>query len=189
MKLRPILSKAPAGGQWRKRKLVAIAVGGAVVLSGAAPMLARPVLAPSDAPPVGGLSYATLRRAPVNARVGPGEDYKAVWTYQAHGVPLQVVEESGDWRRVCDPEGGLAWVRARALDSKRTVMRVALSDLPMRRAPSADAKVTAVLASRSTAQLLTCKSGWCRISVDHAAGWVRADEVWGSGDGPQCKGG
>jgi SH3-like domain-containing protein len=128
-------------------------------------------------------------RAPVNARVGPGEDYKALWTFQAHGVPLQVVEESGDWRRVCDPEGGLAWVRARALDSRRTVMRIALSDLPMRRAPSTDAKVTAVLAARATAQLLTCRAGWCRISVDHASGWVRADEVWGAGDGPQCKGG
>jgi SH3-like domain-containing protein len=189
MKLRPILSKAPAGGQWRKRKLVAIAAGVAILLYGPASAPAKPVATPSDDAPVVGLSYATLRRAPVNARVGPGEDYKALWTFQAHGVPLQVVEESGDWRRVCDPEGGLAWVRARALDSRRTVMRIALSDLPMRRAPSTDAKVTAVLAARATAQLLTCKAGWCRISVDHASGWVRADEVWGAGDGPQCKGG
>ncbi len=189
MKLRAILSKAPAGGQWRKRKLVAIAVGGAIVFSGAASGITKPVATPSDDAPVVGLSYATLRRAPVNARVGPGEDYKALWTFQAHGVPLQVVEESGDWRRVCDPEGGLAWVRARALDSRRTVMRIALSDLPMRRAPSMEAKATAVLAARATAQLLTCKAGWCRISVDHASGWVRADEVWGAGDGPQCKGG
>ena len=102
---------------------------------------------------------------------------------------MQIIEESGDWRRVCDPEGGLAWVRARALDAKRTVMRTALTDLPMRRSPSAEAKVTAILAARATAQLLTCKSGWCRISVDHASGWVRADEVWGAADGPQCKAG
>jgi SH3-like domain-containing protein len=81
-----------------------------------------------------------LKVAPVNARVGPGEDYKALWTFQAKGVPVQIVETSEDWRRICDPEGGLA-----------------------------------------------CKAGWCRINVDHATGWVRADEVWGAADGPQCK--
>ena len=135
----------------------------------------------------GALQYATLKVAPVNARVGPGEDYKALWTFQAKGVPVQIVETSEDWRRICDPEGGLAWVRARALDSRRRVMRTVQSDLPMRVAPSAEAKVTAILAARATAELSTCKAGWCRINVDHATGWVRADEVWGAQDGPQCK--
>ena len=133
------------------------------------------------------LRYATLRAAPVNARGGPGEDYKALWTYQAKGVPVQIVEESDDWRRICDPEGGLAWVRTRTLDSRRTVMRIAPTDLPMRRGPSTDAKISAVLAARATAGLLGCKAGWCRISVDHAVGWVRADDLWGAADGPQCK--
>ncbi len=135
-----------------------------------------------------GLRYAVLKVAPVNARGGPGEDYKALWTFQAKGVPLQVVEQSEDWRRVCDPEGGLGWVRARALlEGRRRVMRMTASDLPMRRAPSAEAKTSAVLAARATAELLSCKAGWCRISVDHATGWVRADDVWGAAEGPQCK--
>jgi SH3-like domain-containing protein len=131
--------------------------------------------------------YATLRAAPVNARVGPGEDYKALWTYQVKGVPVQVVEESEDWRRICDPEGGLSWVRARTLDARRTVMRVRPSDLPIRRAPTADARVTAVLAGRAVASLIGCAHGWCRISVDHASGWVRPDDVWGTAEGRQCR--
>ena len=123
----------------------------------------------------------------MNARVGPGEDYKALWTYQVKGVPVQIVEESDDWRRICDPEGGLAWVRARALDSRHTVMRVAPSDLPLRRGPSADAKISAVLAARAVATLLGCDHGWCRISVDHLTGWVRPTELWGVAEGRQCK--
>ncbi len=131
--------------------------------------------------------YATLKVAPVNARGGPGEDYKALWTFQAKGVPVQIVEESEDWKRICDPEGGLAWVRARALDGRHRVMRTAQTDLPMRRGPSGDAQVTAILAAHATADLLTCKAGWCRITVDHATGWVRQSDVWGAADGPQCK--
>ncbi len=178
------LSKAPTGGQWRNRARVAIAAEWFALSLVAAPG-ARAGSAPSSDPAQP--RYATLKLAPVNARIGPGEDYKAIWTYQAKGVPVQIVEESDDWRRICDPEGGLAWVRSRAIDPRRTVMRIKPSDLPMRRGPSADAKVIAVLAARATAALLGCERGWCRISVDHATGWVRPDDLWGVSDARQCK--
>ena len=180
----PILSKAPASGQWRKRRRVRIAAECLALLFLSAP----PALA-EKAPPPGPTTprYAALKVAPVNARGGPGEDYKALWTFQAKGVPLQIVEESGDWKRVCDPEGGLGWVRARALDGRHRVIRTTASDLPMRRGPSMDAKITAILAAHATADLSICKAGWCRINVDHAVGWVRAGEVWGTADAPQCK--
>jgi SH3-like domain-containing protein len=179
----PILSKALPYGQWRTRGRSTIAGFGLGLLIVSAPWAPYA----NAAPVAGAPRYATLKIAPENARGGPGEDYKALWTFQAKGVPVQIVEESGDWRRVCDPEGGLAWVRARALDGRHRVMRMAQGDLPLRRAPSMEAKVTAVLAGHATADLLTCKAGWCRITVDHATGWVRASEVWGAGDGPQCK--
>ena len=180
---KPILSKALRWGQWRARRLGLIAAECLGLLLVSAPE----ALAAKAPPEPRALRYAALKAAPVNARGGPGEDYKALWTFQAKGVPVQIVEESGDWRRVCDPEGGLAWVRARALDSRHRVMRMAQTDLTLRRAPSMEAKVTAVLAAHATADLLTCKAGWCRITVDHATGWVRPSEVWGAGDGPQCK--
>ncbi len=132
--------------------------------------------------------YVTLKAAPVNARGGPGEDYRALWRYTARGLPLQVVEETADWRRVCDPEGGLGWVRATALEGRRTVMRTADSDLALRSRPAAGARPIAMLAARAAADLVDCRNGWCRISVDHATGWVRAGEVWGVAEAPQCRG-
>ncbi len=132
--------------------------------------------------------YATLKTRPVNARGGPGEDYKLLWVYPSRGLPLQIVEESGDWRRVCDPEGGLGWVHRRALDARRSVMRTQPSDLILRDQPSEAARASAVMAGRSTAEVLTCKAGWCRVSVDRAKGWVRTSDVWGLSDRPQCRG-
>jgi SH3-like domain-containing protein len=124
----------------------------------------------------------------VNARGGPGADYRALWRYVARGLPLQVVEETADWRRVCDPDGDLGWVRANALEGRRTVMRTAGGDLALRVRPTADAPPVAMLAARATADLVGCKGGWCRLSVDHATGWVRASEVWGAVDAIQCQG-
>ncbi len=179
-----ILSKAPAPGQWRRGQRSLGAALALLLCSVSAPATpATPAPAEDPSQP----RYATLRSAPVNARVGPGEDYKAVWTYKAKGIPVQVVEEAQDWRRICDPEGGLAWVRARVLDSRRTVMRMRPSDLPLRRAPADDARVGAVLAARATATLQTCERGWCKVSVDHASGWARASELWGAEDARQCR--
>ncbi len=132
--------------------------------------------------------YATLKAAPVNARGGPGEDYRALWRYTVKNIPVQIVEETPDWRRICDPEGGLGWVRASALDGRRTVMRMGSSDLKLRARPAEDAHVVAMLAARSVADLVQCKIGWCKIAVDHATGWIRPAEVWGTADAAQCRG-
>lgn len=131
--------------------------------------------------------YATLKAAPVNARGGPGEDYKALWRYTARGLPLQIVEETPDWRRVCDPEGGLAWIKRTSVDGRHTVMRTATTDLVIRARPSEDSRAVAVLASRATAELTGAKGGWRRITVDHVTGWVRAGEIWGGTDEIQCR--
>ena len=131
--------------------------------------------------------WVTLKKAPVNARGGPGEDYKLLWVYPSKGIPLQIVEETQDWRRVCDSEGSVGWVHRRSLDQRRSVMRTSSRDLILRDQPSDSARAAAVMAGRSTAELMTCKTGWCRVGVDHAKGWVRASEVWGAADKAQCK--
>ncbi len=105
----------------------------------------------------------------------------------AEGLPLQVIAETADWRRVCDPEGAMAWVHQRTVESRRTVMRTQEQPLDLRRAATADAPVAARLAGRSTATLDQCKDGWCRVSVGRARGWIPQTEVWGSAESPQCR--
>jgi len=176
-----VFSKAPTKGQsiWARRRAAAAKLSG-MALTG----LALASAAWSKPLP----QYATLRMAPVTARGGPGESYRALWRYATEGLPLQVVQASGDWRRVCDPEGGLSWVRAEALEDRRTVMRVKRGDLAMRAEPGESARAVAVLAARATAEMLESRGDWRRITVDHATGWIRSGEVWGGSDAPQCQG-
>lgn len=130
--------------------------------------------------------YVSLRFQTVNARGGPGDDYKLVWVYRTKGLPLQVVAETPDWRKVCDPDGGVAWVHKRTLDSKRSVMRLTATDLVMRKRPTEEAPRAAILMARRLAELDKCAEGWCKVAANGAAGWIRASEVWGATDTPQC---
>lgn len=131
--------------------------------------------------------YVSLKFGEVNARAGPGDDYKLLWTYRARGLPLQVIAETSDWRRVCDPEGAAAWVHQRTVDTRRTIMRIDPRPLPMRRRPDLKSPAVAQLSGRSLASLDSCKDGWCRIEAGGAKGWTPQGEIWGADERLQCR--
>ena len=132
--------------------------------------------------------YVSLKFGEVNARAGPGDDYKVLWTYRVRGLPLQVIAETSDYRRVCDPEGAVAWVHQRSVDNvRRTAMRLAAEPLPIRRHPDPKAPVVALLAGRALAGLGMCRDDWCQVTVGRAKGWVPADGLWGTASAPQCR--
>jgi SH3-like domain-containing protein len=131
--------------------------------------------------------YVSLKFGEVNARAGPGDDYRLLWTYRARGLPLQVIAETSNWRRVCDPEGAVAWVHQRTVDTRRTVMRVRPDPAPIRRRPDARAGVVAELAGRTVASLDMCRDGWCRVAAGGVKGWTPAAGLWGVDQRQQCK--
>jgi SH3-like domain-containing protein len=149
----------------------------------AAPAAGQPRETPSGLPVP---RYVSLKFDEVNARGGPGDDYKLLWVYRARGLPVQVMEETKDWRRVCDPMGGLAWVKATGVDGRRTAIRLQAEPQPLLDQPRTGAKVDAMLAGRAVARLDRCKDGWCRIKAPGGEGWAPAAALWGTDDRPQC---
>ena len=131
--------------------------------------------------------WVSLKHGEVMARKGPGKDYPAQWAYHVQGLPVQVVAETEEWRRICDPDGSLSWVHERTTDGHRTVMRTAAGPAPILQGPHANAPVTAYLASRALAAVDRCAKGWCKVHVGAAAGWIDAGTVWGAAEAPQCR--
>ena len=131
--------------------------------------------------------YLSLKRDQVFGRKGPGRDYPTVFVYHAQGLPVQVVDETSEWRRICDPDGGLVWVSRSMVDGRRTAMALGPQPVPLRAEPKAQAPVVAYLRPRGLASLERCQGGWCRVRAGGARGWAGAGEVWGAADGLQCK--
>ncbi len=151
--------------------------------------LGAPGLA-ADRPTPSGLPvprWVTLKFSEVNARKGPGDDHRLLWVYRARGLPVQVVAETSEWRRVCDPDGGLAWVHRRTTDGRRNLMNLGRQPVAMKRNPKPAAKPAAYLTGRATAALVRCDKGWCRVKAGGVSGWVREGELWGTAETPQCR--
>ncbi len=156
----------------------------AALAASAAAQVPAPRVGPSGFPVP---RYVALKFNEVNARGGPGDDYRLLWTYRARGLPVQVVAETRDWRRVCDPQGGVAWVKATGTDGRQKVMRLQRGPLPLRGRPDPAAPVKALMAERALADLDRCKRGWCRISLGGMSGWTPQTALWGTDDRPQCR--
>jgi SH3-like domain-containing protein len=131
--------------------------------------------------------YVSLKFAEVNARSAPADDARTLWVYRVRGLPVQVVAETSEWRRICDPEGGLAWVHKRTTDGRRMVMRLKPQPLPLLAGAKDGARVKAYLAPRALAELDRCKAGWCKLKAGGASGWIPQGEVWGTADEAQCR--
>ena len=98
------------------------------------------------------------------------------------GMPVEVIVAQGDWVRVRDSTGGLAWAEKKALVDKRTVVVTAKTG-------SADVHATAdensAVVFRAQAGVLldlvsAPASGW--VSVRHhdgQGGFVKVGDVWG----------
>ncbi len=131
--------------------------------------------------------YLSLKFDKVNARAGPGDDHQVLWVYRARGLPVQIVAETREWRRICDPEGGVAWVHRRVIDGRQTALTLGPEPVALRRRPRAEAEITAYVNPRSIAALDKCDKGWCRLSLEGVRGWTPETALWGVAAPVQCR--
>ena len=131
--------------------------------------------------------WAMLRRNEVYARNGPSKDNRVIWTYRKAQLPVQIISETRDWRLICDPDKGVAWVSRTMLQAPKTVLSPAGQKLQMHDAPDEKADIKAVLKPRSLASLDKCRKDWCRISSAGQTGWVPEKSLWGTQASAACK--
>ena len=126
--------------------------------------------------------FVSLKAGRVNVRVGPGEDYKVSWVFTRSALPVEIVAEFENWRRVRDSDGEVGWVFHSLLSGKRTAV-VAPWEKGDPAAIRADATpssgVTAWLQPGVLASVDRCRGGWCDISGDGFGGWIEANRLWG----------
>lgn len=109
----------------------------------------------------------------------PGLKSKKVFIAPA-GMPLELVLTNGDWSRVRDASGELAWIENKHLTNKRTLV----VEAPQATARASASDAAAVVFSASKGVMLELaepvSSGWIKVRHrDGETGYVKAADVWG----------
>lgn len=131
--------------------------------------------------------FVSLRSSEINVRRGPGLNYPIDWVFRRAGLPVRIVEEFGDWRRILDSDDAGGWVYHALLTGRRTVLVMA-PEVTLRDAPDASSDPTVKLQRGVVARLKECRDGWCRLEVQDHEGWTPSDLVWGIDEAPQPEG-
>ena len=96
------------------------------------------------------------------------------------GMPVELVLSYGEWAKVRDAGGDLAWIDSKHLSSKR--MLVVSAATARLRAAADDGAPIVLTAERGVLLELSdpVASGWLKVRHrDGVAGFVKATEVWG----------
>lgn len=123
--------------------------------------------------------FVSLRAHEVNMRTGPGIRYPIEWVYRRAGLPVVVIDEFENWRRVRDWEGSVGWVHQSMLSSSRSVIVVG-KGVTMRRDSRTDAPAVARLATGVIGTLDGCGKAWCQVRVKGFDGWLPRTAVFGA---------
>ena len=135
--------------------------------------------------------FVSLKSDKVNVRKGPSTDQSIVWVFSRAGLPVEVIAESDNWRRVRDSEGADGWVFHSLLSARRTALVTPWSKgderVPLYNSDSTSSRAVAELQSGVLGNVLSCDGDWCNISVDDYSGYVQQDKLWGVYKGEQIK--
>jgi SH3-like domain-containing protein len=138
--------------------------------------------------------FVTLKSKRVNLRIGPGTDYAASWMYLKAGLPVEIIQEYDNWRRIRDADGTEGWVNQSLLSSRRAAIAAPWMKgkgksayVNMRREPQASATIAAKLEPGVMINIAECNGDWCHADTDGVEGWVPQSEVWGAYPGEAFK--
>jgi SH3-like domain-containing protein len=125
------------------------------------------------------IDFKSVGAAPAILYDAPSEKGRKVFV-APHGMPVEVVLTYGEWTKVRDVAGDLAWVESKALSLKRNVI-ANVASVKVRTA--ADESSTVVFTADKGVLLELAEpigSGWVKVRHrDGQGGYVRANEVWG----------
>lgn len=129
--------------------------------------------------------FVTLKSSRVNLRVGPGRTYPVEWMYLKAGVPVEVIQEFDNWRRVRDADGTEGWINQSLLSGKRSAIvapwnRGKEMTAPLLREPREDAGRVAILEPGAMGQIERCNGTWCQMRFEGHRGWVSQALIWGA---------
>ena len=96
------------------------------------------------------------------------------------GYPVEVLVALEGWSKVRDATGALAWIEAKHLTDKRTVM-VRVPRAQVRQAPDEASEIVFYAEQDVVFDLLEMVGNYARVRhADGSTGYVRITQVWGS---------
>ena len=132
--------------------------------------------------------FVSLKAEKVNVRKGPSSDHDVAWVFQRKGLPVEIIAEFENWRRVRDSDGDEGWILQSMLSGKRTAVVAPWrhgQPLPLQSSESESSSVVARLEPGVLSTVKACNGTWCELDAGGYDGYAKQDLLWGVYPGEQ----
>ncbi|WP_156851346.1 SH3 domain-containing protein [Bartonella refiksaydamii] len=128
--------------------------------------------------------FASIKPTRVNVRIGPGSNYSIIFTYKKQGLPIEIIQEYDQWRKIRDAEGDEGWVYQSLLSGKRTAITIPWQKdktkrLMLRKVPADNAELVAEVEPNVIGNIRQCNGYWCELNINNTRGWLPQPQLWG----------
>ena len=126
--------------------------------------------------------FVSLKAEKVNVRRGPSSDHPVAWVFQRKGLPVEIVAEFENWRRVRDSDGEEGWILQNMLAGKRTAVVAPWKQgqsTPLHNAPQGGAAIVAQVGAGVVGEVEGCDGKWCEVTTSGYDGFVEQTQLWG----------
>jgi len=130
--------------------------------------------------------FVSLSQEQAFMRRGPTTQHAIEWVFRREDLPIEVVAEYGNWRKVRDFDGTIGWMNRVVLSNQRTGL-VIVDGAKLFRAPTPDSKLVALMQAGLVGQISRCEQGWCQMKVQELAGWIPQSQLYGVRQGEEFR--
>ena len=114
----------------------------------------------------------------VNVRTGPGIEFEIKWVFTQQNMPVEIIAEYENWRKIRDWDGAEGWIFHTTLSSQRAII-VKSNESVLRRLASDNSPAVARPTSGVVGLVKKCESTWCFVNIQNYQGWIKRAELWG----------
>ncbi len=123
--------------------------------------------------------FVSLKSSEVRLRAGPAERYPVRWVYHKKGLPVEIIQEFDNWRKIRDVDGEEGWIHSALLIGDRTALILGADQVPAYSKSDDTSSVVAKLEPGVVASLEKCDKESCLLRFSGFQGWVQRKFIWG----------
>ena len=121
--------------------------------------------------------FVSLKSSEVNMRVGPGKEYPIAWVFMRANLPMLLMAEFDQWRKVKFIDGTVGWVHKNMVSRKSSAIVTENYAIMYRHASKKHP--IAKMEKGVIVHILKRDGDFVKVDANNQKGWVEKKFLWG----------
>ncbi|MDR2724416.1 MAG: SH3 domain-containing protein [Holosporaceae bacterium] len=122
--------------------------------------------------------FVSLKSPQTNVRVGPGKEYPVSWVFMKSNLPVILLAEFNQWRKIKFLDGTEGWVHQNMISRKNTAIIVTSPYAVLYRYES-NSQPMAKIEKNVIVKVLKKGNDWIKVEFNGIKGWIKKQDLWG----------